>query len=731
YINILLPNGFQEDIPVSIGLIDRGDPLFEDNQKRLWVSGSSGQLACLPKGAKSMTVYDLKYLWKDKVTSYIPRQIYQSHNGVIWMPTMQGLVEIHAPKDGKPEFKLWQNNPTDRFSLSNNAVLSVLDDPADPEHFLWVTTNGAGINKMNKQTGYCLHLTQKDGLANDVVYAVLSDAQGRLWMSTNYGISCFNPTTYHFRNFTVEDGLQDNEFNGYSYCKTPDGMMYFGGVKGLTSFYPNKIVSEKVFPPLFFTDLRINNKLVGLRDSSRILSEPIEFTKKVHLAYNQNFISLSYASLDYPNKENRTFYYKMDGIDPDWVYADKRTEVNYPNLSPGTYTLHLTNVNENGEKNPQAKTITFFISPPWWRSIIAYIVYALLIGFWAWRVFKFQANRLKLQNELVFKEKEAQNLLALDELKTNFFTNITHEFRTPLTLIIEPARQIHETTDPQVVKKQSAIILNNANRLLLLVNQLLDISKLEKEKMQANWSEEDFIPIIRDVMAWFEPAIAKKNQNLSLKTDLKELQGKTDRAILEKMVYNLLSNAHKFTPENGSIDLRIVQPNNDTWQLVVQDTGIGIAADQLPHIFDRFYQAENTLTRRSEGTGIGLALVNELSKLLQGSIEVESFVGKGTKFTITLPVCPSIVDIVESSRYSREKGLVVEPQSIAELPQSQAIDLPVVESTIPADASERQTVLIVEDNAEMREYLNLILTQSGYAVLEAANGRLGLEQALE
>jgi signal transduction histidine kinase/AraC-like DNA-binding protein/AmiR/NasT family two-component response regulator/streptogramin lyase len=719
FLNVAYPDGRVADIPIPFTYLKANTPLFEDKQERLWLSNSWGDLACLPKGAKTMQYFDLKPLWGNKKLNYIPLQIYQSQNGVLWIPTYQGLVEVHAPEGKEPSFKLWQTKPTDPLSLSSNTLLSVLDDPAAPDRYLWVTTSGAGFNKMDKQTGQCLHFTQKDGLPNDVVYGILNDAQGRLWMSTNYGLSCFNPATLHFRNFTVEDGLQDNEFNSYSYYKFPDGRIAFGGVNGLTVFNPDKITPDKAHPPVFFTELRINNKLINLRDESGILNEPIEFIQKIHLAYNQNFISVGYAALDFLNRENKTFYYKMDGVDPDWVYADKRTEVNYPNLSSGTYTLHVTNVNENGEKNPQVKTITFIISPPWWRTWTAYFVYALLLGFGIWRVFKFEVKRVKLQNELVYNQKEAKYLQALDALKTNFFTNITHEFRTPLTLIIEPARQIHETAVSNAMKKQSNIILNNANRLLLLVNQLLDISKVEDNKIQAHWSEGDVLPIVQDIVEWFEPAIQKKNQTLTFKTDLQALQGMTDRFILEKIVYNLLSNAYKFTPENGSIALTIAQPNADTWQIVVQDTGIGITADQLPHIFDRFYQADNTLTRRNEGSGIGLALVNELCKLLQGTIDVESFVGMGTKFTIRLPIRPNT-----------EGGLVAAVQSISALPQTLPIESP-VETLALSDTDNPQTVLIVEDNADMREYLNLILTQNGFAVLESENGKLGVEQALE
>lgn len=717
---IVYPNGKQAEFKIPIENIERGDPLFEDRQERIWISSIAGYLACLPKDAKTMKKYDLRYLWKKEETNYIPKQIYQSKNDALWLSTTQGLVEIHVPEKGEPTFKLWKSNPENPKSLSGSSVLSVIDDPIEPNRYLWIGTNGNGLNKMDKETGNCVHYTTKNGLPNNVVYGVLSDSHHRLWLSTNLGLSCFTPKTQHFRNFTAEDGLQDNEFNTYSYCKFPDGKMGFGGINGLTLFNPDVILPDTTYAPVFFTTLKINNKEVNLRDSSGILAKPIEFTDKVFLSYKQNFISLSYVALDFSKQGNNTFYYKMEGIDQDWVYANKHTEVNYPNLNPGTYTLYVANVNEMGERNPQPAKITFIISPPLWRTWWAYLIYVLLLGFSIWRVFKFQTNRIKLQNELTYKEKEAQHLQVLDEMKTRFFTNITHEFRTPLTLIIEPARQIEETANLGFAKKQSQIILNNANRLLLLVNQLLDISKVEENQIQVNWSEGDLLIVIKDIVDWFQPVMQKKKQRLVLETQLAVLEGIVDRHILEKIIYNLLSNAHKFTTEEGHITLSITQPSLETWQMQVQDTGVGIDSEKLSHIFDRFYQVDNTLTRSNEGTGIGLALVKELCELVEGKIDVQSEVGKGTIFTLCFPLYPTTNTAILPT--------ISQETSLPELKNEETPNLVFEANEEGADT--KPQILLVEDNSELRQYLNMVLTQKGYAVLEAENGRIGIEKAL-
>lgn len=551
FINIVYPGGQQETLQIPIAVINSADPIFEDQQERLWIPSFTGEIACLPKGAKTMEHYDIRKLWKNYQNYVVPKQIYQSKNGVLWLTTDHGLVEIHAPLGKKPEFKIWQNNPQDLQSLSSNSLLSALDDPAEPERYLWVTTSGNGFNKMDKKTGRCINFTQKDGLPNDVVYGILSDKRGNLWLSTNYGISCFNPATRHFRNFNVDDGLQDNEFNTFSFLKFSDGKMCFGGVNGLTLFHPDDIQPNSVFPPIFVAGLKINNQSINLRDSTGILQQPIEYNDIVRLKYDQNFLSIALVTVDFTKQHDYPVMYKMEGVDRDWVMTDSRTELSYPNLSPGTYTLRFANLNENGDKNPRETRMTFVISPPWWRSWAAYLVYAFIMGCAVWKFFQFQSRRLKLENELLFKEKEAQALQVVDEMKSRFFANITHEFRTPLTLILEPARQIGQTAESDMIIKQSNIIVSNTNRLLLLVNQLLDLSKIEGHKIQVNWSEGDLLLIVRDLFDWFQPTMQMKQQKFSLHCELKELPGITDRQILEKIIYNLLSNAHKFTPESG------------------------------------------------------------------------------------------------------------------------------------------------------------------------------------
>lgn len=720
-LRVKYPSG--EEKLFEIPLFRNSDPIFEDKHKRIWLTSSLDDFAYLAPNATEVKRVSLKHIWKDNMQPdiYI-KQIYQSINDVFWIATHQGLVEMHAPIDNAPTLKLWTSIEKQPNSLSSNNIQSVLDDPIEPERYIWIATNGNGISKMDKQTGFCKHYTQKDGLANNVVYGILADKDGRLWLSTNYGISCFNLKNQHFRNFTFEEGLQGDEFNNQSYCKFSDGKMCFGGLNGYTIFNPDDFKPNTAFNPVFFTELKINNKPVKLRDSTDILKEPLEFAKSITLRYDQNFVSVSFSALNFVNSEKTTYFYKLEGIDADWVFADRKTEVSYPNLTPGSYVLYVANVNENGDKNPNPAQLTIIISPPWWRTWLAYCAYFLIFALGAYFIFKNQVNKAKMQNELLFKEKEASTLQEMDQLKTSFFTNITHEFRTPLTLIIEPTRQLLQQKELTEYNAQHRIILNNANRLLLLVNQLLDLSKIEGGKAQVNWAEGDLLIVIKDVFDLFEPIAAKNKQKLIWSSTLNELEGIIDKQVLEKIIYNLLSNAHKFTGAGGDIELSVNKTSDTHWQLKVRDTGIGIAKENLTRIFNRFYQADNSLTRRSEGTGIGLSLVKELVELLKGKISIESTLGKGTIFTIDFPIYPVTTAIAKIDTVEHDK-----------LPYSTILDMtPSVSNNINVTSQSNQiSILLVEDNAELRQFLNITLSKLNYSVFEAENGKMGLEIAKE
>lgn len=720
WISIQRPGQQPTEHPIPVHNV-RGS-MLEDPQGRVWITGGRGELLCHHRRAdRELAHYTFLHLWQNSSIELVTNGIICDKRGNrLWLGTTQGLVQMDINAKGEPTFRLWADAPGSGTNFSSNHILSLLEDLYQPDKYLWVGTNGGGLCKMDKQTGACVRYSKTNGLPDNVISGILADDFGNLWLSTNFGLSRFSLSTKHFHNFTAADGLQDNEFNTISYIKNSDGTMFFGGVKGLTIFHPKNLLPDTSFSAVVFTELRVNNQPIGLRDSSGLLPLPLEYLPELRLRHHQNFISLSFSSLNFKQIGKESYFYKLDGVDEDWVFAGNKTEVNYPNLSPGTYTLLVANTNEAGIRNPHPARLRIVVLPPWWRSPLAYLIYFLLLAGGIWRVFHVQVRRAKMRNELIFKEKEAQQLQALDELKTRFFTNITHEFRTPLTLILEPVRQLLQAREETFQNPKLQLVANNSQQLLHLVNQLLDVAKLEEGKMQLHPVEGDILPIIREIFDYFGPIAQRKKQKLVWDCPQDAFFAVADRAMLEKIAYNLLSNAHKFTPEGGEIRVKVATVEDSRWQLTITDTGVGIAATAAAHIFDRFYQADGSHTRKGEGTGIGLALVKELTELAGGNISVQSTLGQGSAFIVTLPqgnISGNAQKTLTTSGYLRQ------------IPTVQAEAAEKVEAIpINPDAT---SVLLVEDNDEMRHYVRMTLESAGYAVLEAENGAMGIDMARE
>ncbi len=692
---------------------------YLDKENNYWIAFKNNKIGVKWNDRDTLEYHDYSFLWQGP-DPCIVNTIYESKDGTLWLSSTLGLIQVSINRaDQKIKFQKWTGNKESK--LSSNTILCAVDDPYESDQYIWLGTKGGGINKMNKKTGLCSHFTKEDGLPNDVVYGILPDEFGHLWLSTNFGLSQFNIKNKHFRNFTAkDDGLQADEFNTSSFFKLEDGRLAFGGVNGISVFDPKDFLPDTSFANIVFTKLKVNNKEVVFGDSIDILKKPLNFTKEIKLDHDQNFLSLSYAGIGGEEFGKNNYYYKVDGVDSDWVFAGKNTDITYPNLAAGTYRFMVADVSQSGKRNPNPKIITFKITSPWWRSNLAYLMYAIFIGSLIYLFFRFRLNRSKMQQGLEFKKKETEQMKALDELKTKFFSNITHEFRTPLTLVKEPARQLLKHEDEQV-KQQSAVIFNNANRLLLLVNQLMDVAKLEDDKMKINKFHGDILIVLKEIFGYFLPLTQRKAQNLIWDCDLVELKTESDKQIIEKILYNLLSNAQKFTPEGGSIRLKVLARNKVSWQLIVEDSGIGIDAKDQLRIYDRFYQTDASTTRQGEGTGIGLALVKELVELMEGEIKVESELGKGTTFTLSFPLSFEHIESPELVKETAPASLIQE--ILAPVSVEDGLDKNDLE---PKDAIE---ILVVEDNDEMREFIKGILVKNRYKVYEASNGEIGIQLA--
>ena len=562
-----------------------------------------------------------------------------------------------------------------------------------------------------------------------MIFGILEDEHENLWLSTNKGISKFNPITGLFRNYDVRDGLQSNEFNQGAYHQSKSGNMFFGGINGITKFHPDSVKDNPHIPPIVITDFQLFNKpvLIGIDTSNNrsILKKSITETEEIELFYDDNVISFEFAALDFHIPEKNKYAFIMEGFDRDWTYTDaNRRFVTYTNLDPGVYTFRVKGSNNDGVWNEKGTALKIIITPPWWATWWAYTLYGLFAVVLFSTSTRFYLNRQRLRHQLELELEHSEKLEEVNQMKSRFFANISHEFRTPLTLILGPTESIIKDTSKEEIKKKAGTIKRNANRLLNLINQLLDLSKLEAGKLKLKASCGNIVSFVKGIAMSFESVGERRDILLKMKTTNNEIEVYFDKEKMEKILTNLFSNAFKFTPEGGKITVVINERDDKFVEIKVKDTGIGIPEKELPKLFDRFYQVDSSHTREREGTGIGLALTKELVELHRGSIKVESKEGKWTEVTVTLPLGKEHLlpdEIVEADESPDEKKILVEEEDTLTSLQ--------LEKPLPEDFDKDKTIiLVVEDNADVREFIKESL-EGEYQVEEAVNGEQGVRKA--
>jgi signal transduction histidine kinase/ligand-binding sensor domain-containing protein/CheY-like chemotaxis protein/AraC-like DNA-binding protein len=695
--------------------------------------------------------------------------IYEDRLGVLWISTFMGKVFCYYPeKDTLEEFSYDPNNPS---SISGRHITEINEDTKGK---LWFTTT-SGLNSYDRLTKKFTRFTKKSGLAGNNIWGILEDSHGYLWISTNRGISKFDSHTNHFKNYDVSYGLEPTTDVFYGLGgKTRNGEMYFPGAKGFTRFHPDSIKDNPFVPPIVITSFKKFDK-------------PTALSNEIRLPYDENFLSFEFAALSYLSNERNQYAYMMEGLDKDWVYSSTRRYASYPNLDPGEYIFRVKGSNNDGLWNEAGTSISIIISPPWWKTTWAYILYSVLILSIIYTTWKMQVKRIRISQEYKMTKFEAEKLHEVDELKSRFFANISHEFRTPLTLIMGPAKQLMEKSNDSESRLQLVLIRKNAKRLLELVNQLLDLSKLESGNMKLLTVSQNVILLIKAIVLSFTSYAERKKIDLKFITEEENIIAYIDKDKLEKIITNLMSNAFKFTPEGGRIEVTIkcqaelvsaslLKPEipkpiqipkqvrddlqsvrNDQSQFVeisIRDTGVGIPKEKLPKIFDRFYQIDGSHTREQEGTGIGLSLTKELVELHKGTIEVESEEGKGTTFTISIPlgkehlkpeeICEQSLSLRKESfgqTLSEGEGFLEEtifPAHLDSIVKSSQEELKtgkhdidsITETSLSAGEACKPLLLIVEDNSDVRNYIRSNLNKD-YRVLEAEDGEEGWNKSLE
>jgi signal transduction histidine kinase/CheY-like chemotaxis protein len=675
-----------------------GFGLIVDRSGALLSVSESGLTKFAPQTETATT---FTYDKPQNATTTFSRYLFEDADGAVWIFGFEGLTKA-VPDASGYHFEYFRINPADRSSLSSNIVLSVADDPLEPSRYLWVGTKIGGLNRLDKKMGQFRQFKTTDGLPDNVIYGVLAENPppsggakgGFIWLSTNKGLCRFDVRAETAKNFTATDGLQDNEFNSSSYLKTRDGTLIFGGIKGITVFHPDSLRFNEHLPQTHIVGLQVNNQPYDIWGKTSIT-----------LAHTQNLLTFEFAALEFSNPARNQYRYQLVGVDKSWVALGNKNSIQFANLAPGDYTFKVQGSNNDGVWSEQTAELRFTIRPPWWASWWAWLMYLGIIAAGIWQYYQYLLRRR-------FSEQEKLRLKELDDFKSRFFTNITHEFRTPLTVMLGMSDQLAKEEKDEPWRHKIGLIKRSGENLLRLVNQILDLAKLESNALKINYIQGDVLAFIRYIAESLHSLANAQNLILRVDSDQAKIVMDYDPERLLQIIHNLLSNAIKFTPSGGKVTLRAHREGQ--WlQLSVSDTGAGIPPEELPHLFERFFQAKNQEHAKAGGTGIGLSLTRELVKAMGGEIRVESAVGVGSTFWVKLPVSNNSVFEEKTADLSNVLKANRRPAALST-------------NTEP----DRHTILLIEDNPDVVEYLDVCLKDQ-YNLEFAYNGQAGIEKALE
>ncbi len=667
----------------------------------------------------------------------------------VWISTQEGLNQLKLDSRGYPqELRTYQVHTDQAQSLSSNFIWPTL---RENDSIIWVGTLGGGLNRMVISASYKPGEMNYRAEAYDVtqgapfndVEILLQDQEQNLWLGGR-GLAKFIPRQREFLLYDESDGLQSNSFKIGAGFTGQDGRMYFGGIKGLTYFDPTQIRSNSVQVATGLAHLVVNNRRVEVGedyDQTIILSQNLNQTEQITLRHDQNNFSLQFASLHFTNPEKCKFRYRLKGYDEHWVYVNADAPyAAYSNLDYGNYVFELVASNSDGIWSHSSQSLTISIVPPWYATWWAKLGY-ILLGLGVCMGIFFYLRRWQLmKRDLQMTRLEEEQKEAMHQMRLQFFTNISHEFRTPLSLILSPLEKMAEKPMGRIeLQRHIKLITDNANRLLRLVNELLDFRRLESDQVRLRIAEADLSSFARSVGERFEELAESKAVQYDIEVPSSRVLACYDAEVLENILYNLLSNSFKYTSLNGSVKLSVsldppkgsrlytnrmsigvAAPSERYLYLRTVDTGVGITQDSIEHVFDRYYRVSDSPQDQHLGSGIGLALVKSLVELHKGDIEVRSERGRGTEFLVRLPI--------DAACYEREEWAIQAGETFASVQL-----LPIVENQSLPVLNEKEgqgflpKILLVEDNAPVRQYLAESLSGE-YEIIEAENGKQGLEK---
>ncbi|MGM9479008.1 hybrid sensor histidine kinase/response regulator transcription factor [Pedobacter sp. GSP4] len=702
----------------------------------------------------------------NSISSDYVQKSFEDSNGNIWIGTYYGGLNLFNAQT--KQFKRITEGKNGS-KLTGNNIVSINEDQYKN---LWIGTDDGGLNCYNLNTQVFTHYfmgsgkrpdlrvifidskgnlwigqaglyrfdrarnkfdlyTTKASLSTEFIKGITEDDEGNFWISTAHGLTRFNPQHHTFKKYNTADGLQGLEFEANAYLKTRSGEMFFGGVNGFNSFFPDDIQTNKFIPPVYLTEFQIFNQKITPNTEGSVLENDISYTKELQLDYDQASISFRFAALNYVANENNNYAYRLEGEDKDWIFAGHIKQAFYTNLDPGEYTFRIRASNNDNVWNTTGTTLKIVISPPfwatWWFRLLV-IATALYLTYLA----------LSFKRRLEIRKIEEEKREEIHQTQLQFFTNISHEFRTPLSLILGPIERLLREDTQESFQSYYNTIHRNANRLLRLINELMDFRKTASGALKLNVVNGNLNLFIDEVAEEFSEMAAEKEISFTVEKENLPADIWFDRQVIEKIILNLVNNSIKYTKTGGTLQLQVFTDLTTYTplfgnQLVIKsgyeadayiyfrviDNGIGISKDSIQHLFERYYR----ITETHLGSGVGLAFVKSLTLLHKGLIYVSSERNEGTEIIIGIPRSKTDYSLNEQFSQNSEAGGTrlesINYRTETDIPQPIAEQRPV-----ETEAS----ILIVDDNDELRTFLKETLSLH-YQVIEAADGYSGLEQA--
>lgn len=645
--------------------------------------------------------------------------MFRDSRGRIWTGTQEG-VRVYGRKGDVLSVCL--TLPMDK-GLEYTSV-NVIHEGTDGT--FWIGTRN-GVYRFNEQKKELHHLSVNQGLPDNVVHGILEDAEGHLWFSTERGLSCYSPSSGEFRNFTDIDGIQSNQFTSYAYCKGKDGQMYFGGVNGITVFNPAVFPENPYIPSVVITELSVLNRQVRPGDVTGILSRYISETKQIELPAGQSTFSLQFSVADYISGMHNKFAYRLEGYEEEWIYTDHMNRgVSYSNLPPGDYCFMVKAANRDGLWNEVPTQLRIVVLPAWYATWWARLCFVLLFLGVVALIFRYLWIRKSMRVQLEMERLDKERMKEVNEMKLRFFINISHELRTPLTLIVAPLQEvIGKITDRKILSKLKYVSAS-ANRLLHLVNQLMDYRRAELGVFRLKVKRIPLHAVLRNIYQVYAGLAESKQIDYRLESELEGKEVWCDEKYIELILNNLLSNAFKYTSSGDRIVLRASEESGKLL-MEVQDTGEGIPVEKQRLIFERFYQVD----QEHVGSGIGLSLVKRLVELHHGTVGLESKPGEGCIFSVALPAWETAYspeEIENAAQESEETYRYSTNTAEMYLMDAGGDRIEAKEPVEPEEVEDgkKSCVLLVEDNADIQKYLSQGLS-AYFRVLRASNGKEALE----